>query len=89
VFSGHALTFAARLIPPHEIVDLVVEVLIFEVSMSEAMRTQCSLPASDTVNRAFLRLRAMGLMKRSTVFESISMRPSSTKRVRPSQRESA
>ena len=38
---------------------------------------------------AFLRLRAIGRIDRSTVLESISIRPSSRKRVRPPQCESA
>ncbi len=42
-----------------------------------------------TGEQAFLRLRAMGRIERSGVLESISIRPSSRKRVRPSQRESA
>jgi hypothetical protein len=37
---------------------------------------------------AFLRLSAIGRIARSTTLESISMRPSSTKRQSPSQRES-
>jgi hypothetical protein len=40
-------------------------------------------------DKAFFRLRAIGRMVRSTILESISMRPSSRKRVKPSQRESA
>ena len=38
---------------------------------------------------AFFRLRASGLMVRSTTLESISMRPSSRNRVRPDQRDRA
>jgi hypothetical protein len=36
-----------------------------------------------------LAIEAIGRMVRSTTLESISMRPSSRKRARPSQRESA
>ena len=38
----------------------------FAVSMSEPMVAQCSAPASEPANSAFLRLRAIGLMDRST-----------------------
>ena len=44
---------------------------------------------SDPANRAFLRVRAIGLMARSTTLLSISMRPSSRNRHRPCQRDSA
>jgi hypothetical protein len=57
--------------------------------MSEATIAQFSAPPSEPAKSAFFRLRAMGRIARSTILESISMRPSSTKRVRPSQRESA
>jgi hypothetical protein len=60
-----------------------------QVSISEAMVAQCSAPPSDPANRAFFRLSAMGRMERSTVLLSSSMRPSSIKRVRPSQRDRA
>ena len=51
--------------------------------MSEATTAQCSAPPSEPAKRAFLRVRVMGRMERSTVLESISMVPSSMKRVRP------
>jgi hypothetical protein len=57
--------------------------------MSEAMVAQCSAPASEPANSAFLRLSAIGLMDRSTVVEPISIRPSSMKRVKPSRRDKA
>ena len=60
-----------------------------QVSTSEAMTAQFSPPPSEPAKSAFLRLRAMGLIERSTVLELISIRPSSRNRVRPSQRESA
>jgi len=59
--------------------------LSLQVSISEAMIAQFVPPSSEPAKRAFLRLRAIGLMDRSTVLESISMRPSSRKRMSPSQ----
>src|SRR5512144_1971371 len=53
-----------------------------QVSISEASTAQFSAPRSWPANRAFLRLSAIGLIERATVLESISIRPSSTKRVR-------
>jgi hypothetical protein len=41
--------------------------------------------AVGTRESAFLRFSAMGRIERSTMLVSISMRPSSTKRVRPTQ----
>jgi hypothetical protein len=52
------------------------------------MVAQYSAPPSEPANSAFLRLSAMGRVDRSTAL-SISMRPSSMKRVRPSQRDRA
>jgi hypothetical protein len=52
-----------------------------QVRISEAMTAQCSPPPSEPANMAFLRLSAIGRMARSTTLESISMRPSSMKRV--------
>jgi hypothetical protein len=63
--------------------------LSLQVSISEAMIAQCSPPLSEPAKRAFLRLRAMGRIVRSTTLVSISMRPSSRKRVSPSHRERA
>ena len=60
-----------------------------QVSMSEATTAQCSAPPSDPAKSAFLRLRAIGRMARSTTLESISTRPSSRKRLRPAHRERA
>lgn|GEM_PF-6551450 len=56
-----------------------------QVSMSEAIIAQFSAPASCPAKSAFLRLRAIGRMVRSTVLLSISMRPSDKKSFRPSQ----
>src|SRR3954467_10391205 len=52
------------------------------------MTAQLSPPPSEPANNAFLRFRASGRIDRSTVLESISIRPSSRKRQRPSQRAS-
>jgi hypothetical protein len=46
------------------------------VSTSDTMVAQCSAPTSEPAKSAFLRLRAIGLMDRSTVLEAISIRPS-------------
>src|SRR5262245_8527841 len=54
--------------------------------MSEAMTAQCSPPPSEPAKRRLLRPSAIGRIARSTTLESISMRPSSRKRVRPSHR---
>ena len=51
------------------------------------MVAQCSAPASEPANSAFLRLRAIGLIDRSTMLESISILPSSMNRLKPSQRD--
>src|SRR5260370_37460652 len=50
-----------------------------QVSISEASIAQFSAPSSLPANRAFFLLRAIGRIARSTVLESISMRPSSSK----------
>ena len=50
---------------------------------------QFSPPWSLPAKSAFFRLSAIGRMLRSTVFESISMRPSSRNRISPSQRPMA
>jgi len=55
------------------------------VSTSDAMIAQFATPSSEPANRAFFRFNAIGLMERSTVLVSSSMRPSSMKRVSPSQ----
>jgi hypothetical protein len=55
--------------------------------MCEATIAQFSAPPSEPAKSAFLRLSAMGRIVRSTMLESISMRPSSRKRVSPSQRD--
>ena len=55
-------------------------------SISEAMQAQFSAPSSWPANNAFLRLSTIGRMPRSTLLVSSSMRPSSRKRMRPSQR---
>ena len=68
---------------------IISDVLIKNQVMSVAITAQLSPPSSEPANRAFLRLRASGLIDRSTVLESRSMRPSSMKRERPSQRVSA
>ncbi|MET4222641.1 hypothetical protein ABIB00_007880 [Bradyrhizobium sp. LB14.3] len=60
-----------------------------QVSINEATTAQCSPPPSEQAKSAFLRFSAIGRIARSTTLESISIRPSSRKRVRPSQRESA
>ena len=57
-----------------------------QVSISEARIAQCSPPPSEPAKRAFLRLSASGRIARSTLLESISMRPSPRKRHKPSQR---
>lgn len=49
------------------------------------MVAQCSAPAAEPRKGASFRLSAMGLIDRSTVLESISMRPSSMNPVNPSQ----
>ena len=54
-----------------------------QVSISEASTAQFSAPRSWPANSAFLRLSAIGRIERSTVLESISMRPSSRKRIEP------
>ena len=66
-----------------------IDAIKLQVSISEAMTAQCSPPPSEPANSAFFRFNAIGLMLRSTTLESISMRPSSRKRIRPFQRESA
>src|SRR5512147_2153430 len=48
-----------------------------QVSISEASTAQFSAPRSWPAKSAFLRLSAMGRIERSTVLESISIRPSS------------
>ena len=60
-----------------------------QFSISVAMIAQFSPPPSEPANSAFLRLSAIGRIDLSTVLESISILPSSRKRVRPSQRGSA
>lgn len=59
--------------------------LSLQVSMSEATIAQLAPPSSLPAKSAFFRFSAMGRMLRSTVFVSISMRPSSRKRLRPCQ----
>jgi hypothetical protein len=59
--------------------------LSLQVSMSEAMIAQLAPRSSLPANSAFFRFNAIGLIERSTVLLSISMRPSSTKRSRPAQ----
>ena len=59
--------------------------LSFAVSMSEAWQAQFSAPSSLPANSAFFLPRAIPRIERSTVLESISMRPSSRKRLNPSQ----
>lgn len=59
------------------------------VSTREAMMAQCSAPPSEPANSAFFRLSVIGRIERSTALLSSSIRPSSMKRVRPTQRESA
>src|SRR4051812_17334354 len=54
------------------------------VSISEASIAQFSAPSSEPAKSAFFLLRATGRMLRSTVLESISMRPSSRKCRSPS-----
>jgi hypothetical protein len=53
-----------------------------QVSIRDATVAQCAAPPSE-------RLSAIGRMERSTVLLSNSTRPSSMKRVRPSQRDRA
>ena len=62
-----------------------VDAVQLAVSISEAMIAQLSAPSSLPANSAFLRFSAIGRMERSTILLSISMRPSSRKRMRPSQ----
>ncbi len=57
-----------------------------QVSTSEAIAAQRSAPLSEPAKRAFFLVSAIGRIERSTVLESISILPSSMKRVRPSQR---
>ena len=59
-----------------------------QVSISEVSTAQFSAPRSWPANSTFLRLSAIGLIERSTVLDSISIRPSSTKRVSPSRSNS-
>jgi hypothetical protein len=66
-----------------------VDVVQLACSIRDATVAQCSAPPSDPANNAFFRLSATGRMERSTVLLSSSMRPSSMKRVRPSQRDRA
>lgn len=49
------------------------------VARSVAMVAQVLPPPSEPANRAFLRVMVCGRMARSTVLESISMRPSARK----------
>ncbi len=60
--------------------------LSLAVSMSDAMIAQLAPPSSLPAKSAFLRLKAMGRIERSTVLVSISMRPSRKNRESPSQR---
>ncbi|MGX1350493.1 hypothetical protein AB7M49_004069 [Bradyrhizobium elkanii] len=53
--------------------------------MSDARMAHVSAPPSLPANKWFFFPSPIGLMVRSTVLLSISMRPSSMKRVRPSQ----
>lgn len=59
-----------------------------QLSTSDATVAQCSAPPSEPAKSAFLRFRRFGRIERSTVLESISMRPSSRKSESPSHRES-
>lgn len=52
-----------------------------QVSISEARQAHTSAPSSPPANKAFLRLRAMGRIARSTALVSSSIRPSSRKRI--------
>ncbi len=61
---------------------------ILQVSTSEAIAAQFSAPSWWPANSPFL-WRVTGLMARSAVLLSSSIRPSSRKRVKPSQRFSA
>jgi hypothetical protein len=63
--------------------------LSFAVAMREQTVAHRMPPPSEPANRWFLRPSAMGRMARSTGLLSSSMRPSSRKRVRASQRASA
>jgi hypothetical protein len=66
-----------------------VDVIQFTVSINEATVAQCPAPPSEPANNAFFRLSAIGRIELSTVLLSSSMRLSSMKRVRPSQRDRA
>jgi hypothetical protein len=57
-----------------------------QVSISDAIVAQCSVPPSEPANSAFFRLSAIGRIERSTALLSSSMRPSSMKRVPPNAR---
>ena len=59
--------------------------LSLQVSTSEAMIAQLAPPSSLPAKSAFLRLKAIGRMMRSTTLVSISMRPSSRKQHSPFQ----
>ena len=59
--------------------------LSLQVSISEAMIAQLAPPSSLPAKSAFFLFNASGRMERSTVLVSISMRPSSRKRLEPSQ----
>ena len=69
-------------------VGVRIDAVELAVSTSEAIVAQCSPPPSEPAKSAFFRLRAIGLIARSTTLESISTRPSSRKRRGPAQRES-
>ena len=70
-------------------VGIGIDAVELAVSMSEAIVAQCSAPPSEPAKSAFFLLRAIGRMERSTTLLSISTVPSSRKRHRPAQRESA
>jgi len=55
------------------------------VLISEASTAHRSPPACEPANNAFFRPNGIGLMQRSTVLLSTSIRPSERNNVRPSQ----
>ena len=58
--------------------------LSLAVSTSEAMTAQGSPPPSEPAKSAFLRLRAIGRIARSTMLESISLRDQQYRPFKPS-----
>src|SRR5450755_2711118 len=59
--------------------------LSLHVSSSDAIMAHPAAPRSWPANSAFFLVKAKPRIERSTVFESISIRPSSRKRHKPSQ----